>query len=479
MNFWMFIGIGLMLLFVSIIVVILINKHRSRQYHTQAQRQSSKILSKSKQFGMVFEWLKLSQILSIRNSILLSGLVILPLMILIHSQDHQTEESLVSQQSVERYQVEIDNLQSRIDTILEEDTSNEAYEQVLAHRETLKNLESDYLESQTRLGAYIEGDSKTYYESIKLDTNHWFEDIIFSGKYLYGDGPSNFGHQVSIERLDELIRRDIDPIANPSVVVTIYDRLQHQLAEAQEKLSRRMTDHSFLGSSHRLISDYRVDLIVIALVVVLAGAGFTLDKDSNQGLSWMRTLPTEDTKLLRYKSQASILRGLMIVMLFIGYIFLYSIFTDGFGHWNFPVLTYLSPATNPQDGVDFTGSYAWINLITVFAMSWILIMINMRLYLKISLWLSSYFKQSIAPIGLTLVIMFGGYLLVSSFDYHWFQWLPFGYLDTTAIVIGEKSILSLGDYNYWMGIAVVLVWTLLVDIGTNLTVRKHRALDIV
>ena len=339
----------------------------------------------------------------------------------------------------------------------------------------LNYYQTIYDSMSERIQAYETGDSQTYYQSFEPELSIYYnpnqmyqslDDGLFylprEDYYETGDFPSEYGYRISQERLEEMIRRDIRPILGSGITYTEYDRPKEAADYWSERANYQLRDNSSLGLLYRFIHIYRFDLIILVLITVAAGAGYSLEGRKRASLAWVYTLPQERVEVMHQKLLVALRRTFTIILSSVLVIGLIGVLSDGFGQWQTPILHYdrLVDLTNIAN--EFERSYHWMALGSVIVHSLLYVCLSSIFVILISLVLSTYFSQPWFVGGSTLLMLGIGYSLNYLPWSGWQSYLPFNYLNIVPILDGSYIFtMNIGQVNLIVGYIVLIIWIVL------------------
>lgn len=318
--------------------------------------------------------------------------------------------------------------------------------------------------------------SEQFYRSFKKDVEHHYnannktvdDSFEYFPKYDYyqnGNFPTRFGYHVSTERLNEMIKREIRPIANAEIQWTPYDKAVEPSDQLADRLNYQLADRSAMGIWHRLITVYRLDIMLIGLVVLFCGHGYTIERgQGHSSLSWQYTLPESRQKLLFNKWGASVLKALQLIGGTSLLVFIAGVLQDGLGESNLPVIYYEQVLSAPNESQAFQGTYQWLALGEVVGKSILLLVFATLFVVTLAIFLSTFTKHILGIcLNMILILGLGVFLLQSTILEPFNVFLPFMYLNTAAVLDGSLMFNSaLTDVNLLLGYGVLFFWTIMV-----------------
>lgn len=236
---------------------------------------------------LMFEGKKLQSILPLGSSLGLIVVIGLTVFSMIAFQDQSRINTLRQFDRQSELQEEIELLEEKMAADSVHPIQMSEYQR--SHQTLMNRLE----ESLSYSKAYDEKDGVSFYQglSYEIDYHYGIDSTGYDGsaRYAAGDYPSHFGYQVSKERNEYLSSHDLRPMFDVTHLPTIYDKMINPSDELVASLKSQPADHSFLMLVYRLIHYYRFDWVLLVLLLVFFGSGFSTDHE--YGLAWILTLP--------------------------------------------------------------------------------------------------------------------------------------------------------------------------------------------
>lgn len=484
---WMGLGIPLLIL-LGLTLFSPQDKQRLEEEEQKPTHSLGRRLMSGSLYGIYFEWRKLDEELLFRQGIsvflalscFLCGLMIV--------RDRFTLEDTKWDKQIKSYEESIQNKQQRVDEISQKLKSGETDGDSTKIHQEKQLLEYSILDEQDQISqirerkkAYEEGNIAEFYQMNVEEINSEFGrlaymDYVGPDLYVNGRYPSNFGYEVNLKRNEALIEREIPPLLRGETVATIYDVAKDRIRQRHIAQKLQLADHSVLGLTQRLAESYRVDLILLLLLVFSCGAGYSIEQQKSSSLCWVYTLPQNRKRIVLQKYAASWVRAMQYLLCFILPLFILGLATGGMGNFNFPILRYLRPVLDAQEGKSFSGMYELANLGSQIIRASVLMICATTFILALSLLLSLWARQMAVTWSGTILVLVCGYLAsfrseASSLT----AYLPFAYLDVKRLVRGELLAQS-GNllFTAERGMVVFLIWTVLLLSAAMLYVAVVR-----
>lgn len=447
-------------------------------------------------YGLEFEWMKLNQILPKSTFwFSISSLCLLLLFIIgisDISQENLVLEPLKTIQKDQEFFEMLEQSVSDLEAFMADDSIPlvEKQRNIILYEDTKRFLEIQFQARETllkRQNFFQELKAEQFYHSYQKDIEHHYnaqykeihDSFEYFPKYDYyqnGNFPTRFGYHVSTERLNELIEREIRPIANADILWTPYDKAVEPSDQLADRLEYQMADRTALGIWHRLITVYRLDILLLGLLILFCGYGYIIERgQGNSSLSWQYTLPESRQKLLFNKWGASILKAMQVVGLAGLLVFVTGLLQDGLGHAYLPIIYYKQVLDTPNISHTFQGSYHWLDLGQVVGRSVLLLVLAALFVVTLAIFLSTFTKHLLGVcFSLILVVGLGMIALQSVLLEPLNAFLPFMYLNVAAILDGSLIFTTaLTDVNIMVGYAVLICWTVIVYMLTAWRIQTN------
>ncbi|MDO5016572.1 MAG: hypothetical protein Q4E09_06155 [Eubacteriales bacterium] len=433
-------------------------------------------LAQSQLYGVYFEWRKMDRLLHFRQGLV--ALVMLGLFMsgMLLFRDLFTLDDQLWPKQLDYYKSENANLEAELEEIEEKldqvssskQTRDELRDQKSFLEMLIESNNSDEAQIEDRIQAFGEGDSASYYQFDFTDQLFSFgklEGVSASGesRYVQGDFPSNFGYQVSRERTQLLIDRDIPPLLRSEAIPTIYDEMKDPLLQRIIDLDSQIADHSVLGLIHRLFHYYRLDIILLVFFLATCGSSYAIEREKSASLCWLYTLPQHRYRIAWQKYLASFVRAVQYLLAFCLPVLAVGLVSGGFGRVDFPVMRYLELAEDAQFGGNFAGTYEFINLASIIGQIFLLLLCAMAFILAFSLFVSTFFSGVMTSLGVTILILIIAYLSNLALGQHPIAAnLPFIALNIEPLVSGESLVKYANlDLTVSHGVLSLLDWTII------------------
>lgn len=436
-------------------------------------------------YGLAFEGMKLNHIVS-KSTVWFSMITLSALLLFIIGISDKSQEDLVlsplntiqeTQDVVEIMEQGVRELEAMMAdesiSFEEKQTNRMLFEDTQHYLDILVQFNETLLDRQHYFQSMS---SEQFYQSYKQDVEHHYnadnktidDSFEYFPKYDYyqnGNFPTRFGYHVSNERLNEMIKRGIRPIANAEILWTPYDKAVEPRDQLADQLNYQMADRSAMGIWHRLITVYRLDIMLLGLLVLFCGYGYTIERGyGSSSLSWQYTLPESRQKLLFNKWGASVFKAMQLSMITGLLVFIAGVLQDGLGESDLPVIYYEQVLSAPNESQAFQGTYQWLGLGDVVGKSILLLVFATLFVVTLAIFLSTFTKHILGVcLNMILILGLGVLLLQSTLLEPFNMLLPFMYLNIAAVLDGSLMFTTaLTDVNLLLGYGVLFFWTVMV-----------------
>lgn len=280
---------------------------------------------------------------------------------------------------------------------------------------------------------------------------------------------------VSKERLTLLKERNIRPLANSQFVMTPYDRPLYAGDVVSEHIQHQIADQTFLGYWYRLITIYRLDLLLLLFIALFCGVGYHLDNERHRGLSWLYILPRKKTKLLNHKILGGLWNAFIILLFSLVAVLVIGLLKDGFGQSQLPIIIYDKVVKQPNNLTQIANSYHWSKLGIVIAQSVLYLVCAIVFVVQVTILLSTFCKNHVLTVLSSIIFCGGGYLLMTNTEFIGQQWLPFTYLNI-ASQLDNQIIFAVPTAMSRWGWLVLLAWSLILYIALYVRIKRKKLL---
>lgn len=327
-----------------------------------------------------------------------------------------------------------------------------------------KKLEKQY---------YINNDSNNYYQSIidryKKTFDQYSSISTKSGNY------SNLTFIEGLALFEYMKENKIRPVAKQWIInQSEYEEISDQFKHLDAKKIQMANSHSSLYSLYRLFTSYRLDLVLIFLLLLIVMGGFTFDKENGNHLSFLFTEPISRNKYYLYKLfSAIIISGFLTLGIFVLFIILGWI-TEGFGPINYPIIlydkvvnTYNSVITNQLNYFRIIPIYEYI--IRLFST----LIAQIIFISSLSIFISIFVDEKIKVFVTTSMILVLGMFIVEFIPKGINSFIPFNHLNATNIANGSIILHNnMPNNNIFISIVVLIFWSLIITFFGRLIVNK-------
>ncbi|MBK0348398.1 hypothetical protein JDW15_07065 [Aerococcaceae bacterium zg-ZJ1578] len=485
-------------LFICLLIVSIMLFKQNYHLHIESTRTNSKIMDFSPfAFETKVESYKINRYISskVKWSMILGIASLVFLLVIL--KDYKSYQSVVNSDEVEA----LSSIKSGLDEQIEElaqlvaEYKNEPQtaQMFQANLEQFQQ-QQQYYEAYIQLKnqqkeAFQKQDANKFYDAFELEfVAHYgkykeyeeeYKQIYarFYDYYQNGRFPTLYGETLSRERLTLFKEKDIRPIANSQFLVTPYDYPAQEGDLVKELTEYQMRDRSIFGYWYRLITVYHFDLFLLVMIMIFCAIGYNLDKENHNGLAWLYILPRSKHQLLNHKLKAAFLNGFFIFAVAILLVVVLGLLGDGVGQWQTPMVVYDKVIQNANNLSEFASSYHWLSLGAVVLKSLGYLTCAILFMLQLMLLLSTFIKNHLTTIALTLLISIGGYILICQHTFIGSGFLPFIYLNG-ATLIDNTLIFKVSNASQVLpyGWVILIGWTIVLYWLTTLRIQKVKLL---
>lgn len=263
--------------------------------------------------------------------------------------------------------------------------------------------------------------------------------------------------------LDNQIIPFVQNTTNIAFLPTVYDNFTGKSLEQWEKMTYRygVTGYSFL---YQLIQVMYIPIIVLIGSFIFGNSIASESSKKRRGLLLYAVLPFRKGKLFiaKYASGLLFMLGFSLIMLIVPIIC--SLFTDGIGSLDYPVLVYDGPKPNPF-GDEYTSldpmndSFHFISLKEYMRYALLFMVVFAFFLYSLYFILSLFVKNPGVAIILTAVLIFIGMNIYPN------EYNPITYMDIDQLITGKLAVLDLDSaISYKKGLLIMTVVGILATI---------------
>lgn len=373
-------------------------------------------------------------------------------------------------QRIQQEEITIERLQKKVKlTEEEEEQLKKAQLKVQSIKEMqLTSFEQDIEQYGSLSKAYAEKDWPSFYafwiKKNKLETGEIQQNgIIYNVKRPTETGSlSGFTYRASIQEKELLMQRQLEPVFGVEFLNTRHDHFLTPVDQYEWNEQTRKVDNTGLFYLYQFF-DSNVYLILLGLLLMMFGIGFSGEKGKKRTLHFLKTQPLSKVQLLLGKFSALLLFAMGIVLTLFFLIVAIGTLGNRFGDWNFPVLFYDTASAVEQHGYQGTsttdGGFHFINMGDYLIEAVLMFFASLIFVLSLSFLFSRFFKNKTATLLAAVSTAIGGYF-ISMLEHmaSTAQFSPFIYLNISKIINGEiAAILNNHAVNAWTGITILMV----------------------
>lgn len=348
------------------------------------------------------------------------------------------------QQALEEFDARIAKMDSSHWTEEDEEEVLQDRELYLSEIENAKEIASLY---EAYIDAYKKGDGKQFYSLVAaLQRAEGINDVVLG---LANDTPGERTQTMDQELLQKAAEQDCPPMLSFGANVSALETHSEPSFIKKNSENANYASHSASYFPFRLIRSHQLTLWIDALVVLIAGVGYAIDRE--HGVQYA-LLFTNGISRKRYTLKKFIAQwGLGISILLFGFLFvtLIGFVTDGMGDYRFPVTMYQQVGTETIP--------VWL-----YYVRWLGAMVaSITFIVSLQLALSFFVDSKAKLLGVFGLLLAAGLLFMN----RWEQIKginPFLYLKSNVVADQSIAIIdSINRYSYPMALAVLFGWALL------------------
>lgn len=279
-------------------------------------------------------------------------------------------------------------------------------------------------------------------------------------------GISDFTVRASVTEKELLAERDLQPVFNLEYISTIYDRFPNPMDKLEWNRSTLKTDSTALFYLFTFYNS-NIFLVLLAVLVLFFGIGFTEEKGKKRTISLIATQPMTRSHMYLSKLVLFSLAGFLIAGFALLFMIILGTIGNRFGDWNFPVLFYdaedVVRSANYTGIVAEEGGFHFINMGRYVVEASVLFLVAILFVLTLAFLVSLFVNNTMASLLVTAIILVGGAVLSASSPFASVAHLsPFTYLNVSKIPNGELATLSNNvsitmNFGVWVLLAGVFV----------------------
>lgn len=403
--------------------------------------------------------------------------------------DYNVRQQLIFNDGIDSVQLDLEQLISTYEEHLANETDDVKKS---AYRFSIQGFQEQLAQVEVRMAyydkisqAYRLGNSEEFYTNLDYLLKSAFGKFSYEEfvhyhpkENYYNEGffPTEFGYYVSQERLQLLKESEMPPLLNTQRVLTPYDYPKYASDYLEEILSTQVSELSFVHLCYRLTQAFRLDLVLVMLIVIFCSAGYYLDTSLSRSNRWLNIMPIKQTTIFLQKIGASYLRMLLYIGVVSLFLFVIAMLNGGLGNVDFPILIMKTQLDFHELGADYTNYFEWMAVGVYLFKNLIGLVVASSFVMMVMITVSQFSKSFIKSMGITLIVMVAGYILslwqsIDSIG----KWLPFRYLNFVQVLEGTLYVGNqLSVMSSSMAYLILVVWTVIVyAIGYGMISRQR------
>lgn len=312
---------------------------------------------------------------------------------------------------------------------------------------TLKTKDEEYNKYKED---YKNGNGKDYYAYLaKINSELWGR---YTDQYLQNGKVINLSESKVYYNslLKEASSKNVHPIILQGAQLSPLD--PYKDISVNKELSRHLNIYTHSGPVflYRLIIDGNFNLILLIVVSLMAFGAYSYDKEYGRQLEFLYTSSYSKEKIHTTKILAEFLVSLLIILMVMGYAFILGLISKGTIGINFPVASY--------SGLKYNFIALWKFLLKDILTLGSLALLLSSLINLLSIFIEKRSKLLISGFTLIFVMNFISKYLPASIR----AFMPFIYFPGDTLADQSIGIYkSIGNVNYFMGLGVIIVWSII------------------
>ncbi|WP_047984989.1 ABC transporter permease [Ornithinibacillus californiensis] len=240
-----------------------------------------------------------------------------------------------------------------------------------------------------------------------------------------------------------------------------YQEISHSLALNEKLLESEIPpEHETYSRAFpnfiKQVVDLFINLGAILIIILLVGEIMSSEFE-NRSINLLFTQPLKRTHIITSKLLSSIIvyvlttAFLLAVALIIGYVFGYR------GFFDYPIV------------VEVNQQIEFITIAEYLLIAVIVVSVSVFLIITLCVLLSLFFKNTLATLFSVLGILLAGYVLISTIS-----WSPMAWFNPFQYLLPEEIILVQNAREWWQGIPVTLLLTIMLYVIARQKVRTSK-----
>lgn len=206
------------------------------------------------------------------------------------------------------------------------------------YREQLANAKKKKESNLNHEEAYRSGDGQEFWETLNEINESLYSQDSFTSKYAMRGAVGSPSFSLTRRVFAEASRRNAAPVFRPtSVVPNVHEGYANASNWAGERRDMAGMDQSAFYWLYQWVIVYRLPLIVLLLLGLMAFGGYSLDKEDGDQLSLIWTEPISRRRYHFALVVQPFFIGLFVLISFLLINFGLGLVFEGIGPWNYPL----------------------------------------------------------------------------------------------------------------------------------------------
>ncbi|WP_419882556.1 ABC transporter permease subunit [Peribacillus sp. B-H-3] len=265
----------------------------------------------------------------------------------------------------------------------------------------------------------------------QLFLNRWANKELDSGNIDFDISTlGTFSLGVGIAEKKWLLKHHIQPVISGDFVPTIHSHWEGNRPEKKWLKANEKLDNSGLFSLYHFFQ-YHLELVLIALLVILFGAGLAGERGKKNTLRFLRTQPLFVRQVFAGKLIYGAVISAFSLIGLIGVVVLTGTFGNRFGDWQYPILQYA------EEGRGFNFIPLGVFLLQTALLSGLVLLFTIVLANIVAL----FCRNTLSVYAVTAIVILAGFFTSTQLADQVAYLSPFTYFNPFKIINGELAVL--------------------------------------
>lgn len=257
----------------------------------------------------------------------------------------------------------------------------------------------------------------------------------------------------------------------------------------EQYLNARQLEHNDLTGLNLAVDiiNKQMYIFIWIIVAVFFMTNYVKEWDYNRSIRFIKVLPLKMRTVFTHKNYASLTISVVIVLLAFVLVFLTGSLLNGMGSWNFPYVRFIAKVIGDKAGSDSPyitipslKQYFMIVPLWRYLLEGVGLMIVLTWFInQLTHFMSLLIKKRWIMLAAAIVILVGGYSLVTIYPQAWMQFFPFYYINIPDILSGTTAFTqNFAWLNPYIGIGLIILYSLTLEFLNKILVRRDEKRDI-